>query len=94
MRRRVARSGKLDAAFSQRLYQIIRIQRYYKANRPAGFKIAPVNNLDKPEPGLYRAEQLKAVALDDGGNPVQNQLGTADVEALNDPSRYRVAILP
>ena len=35
MRRRVARSGKLDAAFSQRLYQIIRIQRYYKANRPA-----------------------------------------------------------
>eukprot|EP01043_Picozoa_sp_COSAG02_P015562 COSAG02_NODE_665_length_18739_cov_9.192918_14_plen_534_part_00 len=86
VRRRVARSGKLDAAFSQRLYQVIRIQRYYKVNRPAGFKIAPVNNLDKPEPGLYRAEQLKAVALDDDGNPVQNQLGTADVEALNDPS--------
>ena len=38
------------------------------------------------EPGLYRAEQLKRVALDDDGNPVQNQLGTADVEALNDPS--------
>ena len=33
-----------------------------------------------------RAEQLKRVALDDDGNPVQNQLGTADVEALNDPS--------
>jgi hypothetical protein len=86
VRRRVARSGKLDAAYSQRLYKIIRVKRYTKVKRPAGFKIAPVTALNQPEPGLYRAEQLKRVALDDQGNPVQNQLGTADVEALNDPS--------
>ena len=86
VRRRVARSGKLDAAYSQRLYKIIRVKRYTKVKRPAGFKIAPVTALNQPEPGLYRAEQLKRVALDDDGNPVQNQLGTADVEALNDPS--------
>ena len=86
VRRRVARSGKLDAAYSKRLYKIIRVKQYTKVQRPAGFQIAPTTALSKPEPGLYRAEQLKRVALDDDGNPVQNQLGTADVEALNDPS--------
>ena len=82
-----AKSGKLDAAFSKRLYKIILVKQYSKVKRPAGFKIAPTNELTKPEPGLYRAAQLQRVALDDNGDPVQNPLSASDVEALNDPSK-------
>ncbi len=64
------------------------MQRYSKVKRPAGFKLAFVDDLaGKPEPGLYRAAQLQRVALDDDGNPIQNKLSTSDVEALNDPSK-------
>ena len=87
VRRRVAKSGKLDAAFSKRLYKVTRVQQYSKVKRPAGFKLAFVDDLTKPEPGLYRAAQLQRVALDDDGRPVQNQLSAADVDALNDPSK-------
>ena len=88
VRRRVAKSGKLDAAFGKRLYKVIRVQRYSKVKRPAGFKLAFIDDLaGKPEPGLYRAAQLQRVALDDDGNPIQNKLSASDVDALNDPSK-------
>ena len=87
VRRRVAKSGKLDAAFSKRLYRVTRVQQYTKVKRPAGFQIAWTGDLSKPEPGLYRAAFLQRVALDDAGEPVQNRLGVADVEALNDPAK-------
>ena len=87
VRRRVAKSGKLDAAFSKRLYKITMVKQYTKVKRPAGFKIAPTNDVNSPEPGLYRAEQLQRVAVDDQGDPIQNKLSASDVEALNDPSR-------
>jgi hypothetical protein len=87
VRRRVAKSGKLDAAFSKRLYEIIMVKQYSKVKRPAGFKIAPTNELDKPEPGLYRAPQLQRVLTDPDGKPVQNPLSASDVDALNDPSK-------
>ena len=50
-------------------------------------KLAFVDDLTKPEPGMYRAAQLQRVALDDSGKPVQNPLSAADVDALNDPSK-------
>ena len=88
VRRRVAKSGKLDAAFSKRLYKVIRVQRYSKVKRPAGFKLAFIDDpTGKPEPGLYRAAQLQRVALDSDGNPVQNKLSASDVDALNDPAK-------
>ena len=87
VRRRVAKSGKLDAAYSQRLYKITMVKQYTKVKRPAGFKIAPINDINNPEPGLYRAEQLQRVLVDDQGKPVQNPLSASDVEALNDPSK-------
>ena len=59
--------------------------------RPAdcspGFRIAPTNDLNSPEPGLYRADQLQRVLTDKDGVPVQNKLSASDVEALNDPSK-------
>ena len=79
VRRRVAKSGKLDAAFSKRLYKITMIKQYTKVKRPAGFKIAPTNDVNSPEPGLYRAEQLQRVAVDDQGDPIQNKLSASDV---------------
>ena len=42
VRRMVARSGKLDAAWSKRLYKVIRVKTY-KTMRPAGSQIAPTN---------------------------------------------------
>ena len=35
--------------------------------------------------GLYRAEQLQRVLVQDG-RPVENQLSAADADALNDPA--------
>ena len=87
VRRRVAKSGKLDAAFSKRLYQVIQVKQYSKVKRPAGFRIAPTNDLDSPEPGLYRADQLQRVLTDKDGTPIQNKLSASDVEALNDPEK-------
>ena len=87
VRRRVAKSGKLDAAFSKRLYQVIQVKQYSKVKRPAGFRIAPTNDLDNPEPGLYRADQLQRVLTDKDGTPIQNKLSASDVEALNDPEK-------
>ena len=87
VRRRVAKSGKLDAALSKRLYKVTRVKQYSKVKRPARFKLAFIDDLTKPEPGLYRAAQLQCVALDDDGKPVQNQISAADVDALNDPSK-------
>ena len=87
VRRRVAKSGKLDAAFSKRLYQVTMVKQYSKVKRPAGFRIAPTNDLNSPEPGLYRADQLQRVLTDKDGVPVQNKLSASDVEALNDPSK-------
>ena len=55
--------------------------------RPAGFRIAPTNDLNSPEPGLYRADQLQRVLTDKDGVPVQNKLSASDVEALNDPEK-------
>ena len=48
-------------------------------------RVAPVNAPNKPEPGLYRAEQLQRVLVQDG-KPVENQLSAADADALNDPA--------
>ena len=87
VRRRVAKSGKLDAAFSKRLYKIVMVKQYTKVKRPAGFKVAPINNMNSPEPGLYRADQLQRVAVDVDGTPIQNKLSASDVDALNDPSK-------
>jgi hypothetical protein len=79
----VARSGKLDAAFSKRLYRITRVKQY-KANRGAGFELEPIAEPGKKEPGLYRAQQLQRVLMYKN-KPVQNKLSAADVDALNDP---------
>ena len=84
VRRMVARSGKLDAAWSKRLYKVVRIKKYRKVKRPVGYQIAPVNKLDTPVPSLYRAPQLQRVLVQDG-KPVQNQLSASDLDALNDP---------
>eukprot|EP01046_Picozoa_sp_COSAG06_P002595 COSAG06_NODE_93_length_24652_cov_1832.353399_8_plen_479_part_00 len=84
VRRMVARAGKLDAAWSKRLYTVVRIKKYRKVKRPVGYQIAPVNKLDKPVPALYRAPQLQRVLVQDG-KAVQNQLSAADLDALNDP---------
>ena len=43
VRRMVARSGKLDAAWSKRLYKVVRIKKYRKVKRPVGYQIAPVS---------------------------------------------------
>jgi hypothetical protein len=43
----VARSGKLDATWSKRLYKVVRIKKYRKVKRPVGYQIAQVNKLDK-----------------------------------------------
>jgi predicted secreted Zn-dependent protease len=83
VRRLVARSGKLDAAFSKRLYRITRVKQY-KANRGAGFELEPIAEPGKKEPGLYRAQQLQRVLMYKN-KPVQNKLSAADVDALNDP---------
>ena len=85
VRRMVARSGKLDAAWSKRLYKVTQVKRYTKVKRPSGYRVAPVNAPNKPEPGLYRAEQLQRVLVQDG-KPVENQLSAADADALNDPA--------
>eukprot|EP01043_Picozoa_sp_COSAG02_P035160 COSAG02_NODE_2501_length_8672_cov_7.293246_5_plen_482_part_00 len=85
VRRMVARSGKLDAAWSKRLYKVTAVKRYKKVKRPSGYQIAPVNAPTKREPGLYRAEQLQRVLVQDG-KPVENQLSAADADALNDPA--------
>ena len=85
VRKMVARSQKLDAAWSKRLYQVVAVQQYTKVKRPAGFKIAPLADPTNPEPGYFRAEILQPVLIRDG-KPVQNQLSQADVSALNDPS--------
>ena len=85
VRRMVARSGKLDAAWSKRLYKVTQVERYTKVKRPSGYRVAPVNAPNKPEPGLYRAEQLQRVLVQDG-RPVENQLSAADADALNDPA--------
>eukprot|EP01049_Picozoa_sp_SAG25_P010195 SAG25_NODE_1089_length_4047_cov_2.337386_3_plen_481_part_00 len=82
VRRMVARSGKLDAAWSRRLYRVVKVKQY-KTNRGAGFVIEPVAQPGKREPGLYRAEQLQRVLMQDN-RPVQNKLTAKDVEALND----------
>jgi len=63
------------------------LKQYTKVKRPAGFRIAPTNDVNNPEPGLYRADQLQRVLVDDQGDPIQNKLSTSDVEALNDPSK-------
>ena len=86
VRRRVAKSGKLDAAFSKRLYQVTMVRQYSKVKRPAGFKIAPTNDMGSPEPGLYRAAHLQRVLTDSTGAPIQNQLSASDVDALNNPA--------
>ena len=86
VRRMVAKSGKLDAAWSKRLYKVIAVQQYTKAKRPAGFKISPLTDLQNPEPGYYRAPQLQPVLIQDN-QPVQNQLAQADINALNDPEQ-------
>ena len=83
VRRLVARSQKLDAAWSKRLYRITRVKQY-KTNRGAGFELEPLAEPGKKEPGLYRAQQLQRVLMQ-GNKPVQNQLAAADVDALNDP---------
>ena len=41
VRRMVARSQKLDAAWSKRLYRITRVKQY-KTNRGAGFELEPL----------------------------------------------------
>ena len=81
VRRLVARSGKLDAAFSKRLYRITRVKQY-KTNRGAGFELEPIAEPGKKEPGLYRAQQLQRVLMHNN-KPVQNKLSAADVDALN-----------
>ena len=58
------------------------VKQYSKVKRPAGFRIAPTNDLNSPEPGLYRADQLQRVLTDKDGVPVQNKLSASDVEAL------------
>ena len=55
---RPAATGKLDAAWSKRLYRIIQAKQYTKVKRKPGYKLAPITDPTKPEPGLYRAEQL------------------------------------
>ena len=57
-----------------------------KVNRPAGFKIAPLTYQANAEPGYFRAEILQPVLIRNG-QPVQNQLSQADVNALNDPDQ-------
>ena len=65
---------------------MIAVQQYTKAKRPAGFKIAPLTDLNSPEPGYYRAPQLQPVLIQNN-KPVQNQLSQADINALNDPEQ-------
>jgi hypothetical protein len=86
VRRRVARSGKLDAAWSKRLYRIVNVLQYTKAKRPAGYKLAPLAAPNQREPGYYRAEALQTVLVRNNV-PVQNQLSQADADALADPDR-------
>lgn len=66
---------------------MISVKQYTKVKRPAGFQIAPLNDLGSPEPGLYRADQLQKVLTDKDGTPIRNKLSASDVEALNDPEK-------
>ena len=88
VRRLVARSQKLDAAWSKRLYRVTRVKQY-KTNRGAGFALEPLAEPGKKEPGLYRAQQLQRVLMQDN-KPVQNKLSAADVDALNGDAREYV----
>jgi hypothetical protein len=86
VRRMVARSGKLDAAWSKRLYRITQVKQYTKVKRKPGYKLVPIADPTKPEPGLYRAEQLQRVLMSNN-KPVQNKLSAADVDAIDDPEQ-------
>ena len=94
VRRRVAKSGKLDAAFSKRLYQVIMVKQYTKVKRPAGFQIAWTGDLSKPEPGLYRAAFLQRVALDDAREPVHNKAGSRGRRGAERPGEARASRAP
>jgi hypothetical protein len=71
----VFQSGKLDAAWSQRLYRIVNVLQYTKAKRPPGYKLAPtcMTAPNQREPGYYRAEALQPVLVRNN-QPVENQL--------------------
>eukprot|EP01048_Picozoa_sp_COSAG05_P018470 COSAG05_NODE_2707_length_2743_cov_21.041225_2_plen_482_part_00 len=86
VRRMVARSGKLDAAWSKRLYEITKVKQYKKVKRKPGYQLSPLADPNSTEPGLYRAEQLQRVLLHKN-KPVQNKLSAADVDAIDDPEQ-------
>jgi hypothetical protein len=57
VRRRVAKSDKLDAAYSQAVYKVVGKRHYTKVRRPTGYRIQLLT-ASTPEPTLFRAPQL------------------------------------
>jgi hypothetical protein len=57
VRRRVAKSDKLDAAYSQAVYKVVGKRHYTKVRRPTGYRIQLLT-ASTPEPTLFRAAQL------------------------------------
>eukprot|EP01043_Picozoa_sp_COSAG02_P018123 COSAG02_NODE_839_length_16629_cov_15.583908_3_plen_466_part_00 len=57
VRRRVAKSDKLDAAYSQSVYKVVGKRHYTKVRRPTGYRIQLLT-ASTPEPTLFRAAQL------------------------------------